>query len=550
MLARVADIARAARPSAAVRAGRRPATTSRVDVPRAGFDFGKLRIHAAPGEAHAERESDRAMQHSGRAPAAAPDAPLATVAVAGGRPLDDATRATLEPFFARRLDAVRVHDDARAARLARGHVAQAVTYGNHVFFDPARYSEASSAGRRLVAHEVAHVVQQCGQPHAPAPALAAQAVDSAVDVVTAVKEKLAQPDPIAGIGDPSAAFAILTAVTDDQVLLEALEALETEFLLDQLLAIVPNLPQADVDRVTAAMTAVKFAHAQQGAVSKSEIESFVSRVDGMPDDRRQRFVRHVMVAHGIDEGVLTQSLEGAEAMREMNDPSAASAPIAAATQAVQPAPWNPPGAQPIPFYIGNEAHRAIAQEYRVAHPGNLVFTNVIPISSILASWELLGNTVNRNLGASELAAMPDIADLTGRRLYEIKPLAALDLAVAEAKLYQRIFQRAGISMDLGPTTEPGTVGVVPAPAGVYIFESLKPGAITYQYRRAVLEPVPVREPAPARERSTSRWELPDLEFSLRPLTEEEKRALGLGVAAAAGAALLLLLVIVLLPVGA
>jgi hypothetical protein len=89
--------------------------------------------------------------------------------------------------------------------------------------------------------------------------------------------------------------------------------------------------------------------------------------------------------------------------------------------------------------------------------------------------------------------------------------------------------------------------VVPAPAGVYVFESPLPGAITYQYRRAKVAPVPVRAPqkAPAR----SRIKLPTLE--LRPLTDAELRQLGFNMAAVATVGLGLLLILVLLaPVGA
>ena len=116
-------------------------------------------------------------------------------------------------------------------------------------------------------------------------------------------------------------------------------------------------------------------------------------------------------------------------------------------------------------------------------------------------------------------------------------------------MYQRYFMRAGVPMTLGPTNEPGTKGIVPAPAGVYIFESPLPGAITYQYRRARVSPVPVRVPVRQTAPSRSRIQLP--RFELRPLTDAELRQLGFNLAAVATIGLGLILILVLLaPVGA
>ncbi|MGB0098280.1 MAG: DUF4157 domain-containing protein, partial [Solirubrobacteraceae bacterium] len=54
---------------------------------------------------------------------------------------------------------VRIHADAPAAASARALRANAYTVGEHIAFAPGRYEPDKVAGRRLLAHELAHVVQ-------------------------------------------------------------------------------------------------------------------------------------------------------------------------------------------------------------------------------------------------------------------------------------------------------------------------------------------------------------------------------------------------------
>lgn len=86
---------------------------------------------------------------------------------AGGVPLDAGLRAFFEPRFARRLGHVRLHTDAAAARRAREVRAAAFASGADVFFAEGRYAPWRPSGLRLLAHELAHVVQQTA-PHASA----------------------------------------------------------------------------------------------------------------------------------------------------------------------------------------------------------------------------------------------------------------------------------------------------------------------------------------------------------------------------------------------
>jgi Domain of unknown function (DUF4157) len=87
--------------------------------------------------------------------------PAASVAVPSrGQPLPSIHRAWLEPAFGADLGAVRVHHDAEAATAARAEHAHAFTAGRDIYFGQDRYDPHVQDGRHLLAHEVAHVLQQ------------------------------------------------------------------------------------------------------------------------------------------------------------------------------------------------------------------------------------------------------------------------------------------------------------------------------------------------------------------------------------------------------
>lgn len=81
---------------------------------------------------------------------------------APGQPIDADTRRYFEPRFHRDFGDVRVHTGPQAAESVRAINAVAYTVGRDVVFGAGRYAPASPAGRRLLAHELTHVVQQEG----------------------------------------------------------------------------------------------------------------------------------------------------------------------------------------------------------------------------------------------------------------------------------------------------------------------------------------------------------------------------------------------------
>ena len=81
---------------------------------------------------------------------------------APGQPLDGGARAFMESRFGHDFGGVRVHTDSSAAASARAVGAQAYTVGQNVVFGEGRYAPGTAAGKTLIAHELAHVVQQQG----------------------------------------------------------------------------------------------------------------------------------------------------------------------------------------------------------------------------------------------------------------------------------------------------------------------------------------------------------------------------------------------------
>ena len=127
-------------------------------------------------EQEADRVADQVMRmpepeaqvaaHSGPT-AAVPTVDAATENSIGslssrGSALPESVRSFMEPRFNADFSAVRVHTDAHAHELARTVNAQAFTVGRNVVFGSGYYAPQTDSGKRLLAHELAHVMQQSG----------------------------------------------------------------------------------------------------------------------------------------------------------------------------------------------------------------------------------------------------------------------------------------------------------------------------------------------------------------------------------------------------
>jgi hypothetical protein len=113
-------------------------------------------------------EEDSAMVSRKASGQAGTEVPASVHSALGssGAPLPASMRAFFEPRFGMDLGHVRVHTDGEAQQSARDVHALAYTVGSHVVFSADRYAPSTSHGQRLLAHELAHVVQHCRGPAA------------------------------------------------------------------------------------------------------------------------------------------------------------------------------------------------------------------------------------------------------------------------------------------------------------------------------------------------------------------------------------------------
>ena len=81
-----------------------------------------------------------------------------------GEPMDDGLREELSGKFGDSFHDVHFHTDAEAGELARSVDANAFTTGSDVYFAPGQFKPDAPEGKELIAHELAHVVQQRGAP--------------------------------------------------------------------------------------------------------------------------------------------------------------------------------------------------------------------------------------------------------------------------------------------------------------------------------------------------------------------------------------------------
>ena len=117
--------------------------------------------HAAVTGSPPQIQRLAAAPSTGEAKAAAP-ASVEPALASSGRSLEQALRADMEQRFGYDFSRVRVHSGAAAEQSARDVNAKAYTVGHDIVFGLGRFAPATHEGRRLIAHELTHVVQQSG----------------------------------------------------------------------------------------------------------------------------------------------------------------------------------------------------------------------------------------------------------------------------------------------------------------------------------------------------------------------------------------------------
>ena len=107
---------------------------------------------------HAHRREQRTQSEAATTRRVAPAS--ARAMPASGVPLEHGAREFMEGRFGHDFSRVRVHTDSTAAASAKSANAEAYTVGSNIVFGSGQYAPGSPSGRELLAHELAHVVQQ------------------------------------------------------------------------------------------------------------------------------------------------------------------------------------------------------------------------------------------------------------------------------------------------------------------------------------------------------------------------------------------------------
>lgn len=160
-----------------------------------GPDFSHVRSHTVDPRVDYEHEADQVADlvlQEGPASGAAAPTGASRATSSSGQPLDAGTRGWMESRLGHDFSRVRVHADANAVESARSLGARAYTVGPTIVFGAGQFAPETPSGRRLLAHELVHVMQQRAAP-----------VSSGAGIATSRVREMVQRQP----AGPSAAAA-------------------------------------------------------------------------------------------------------------------------------------------------------------------------------------------------------------------------------------------------------------------------------------------------------------------------------------------------------
>jgi len=135
----------------------KPGAVQKMDAPKEEEKPGAVQKMDAPKE-----EEKAPVQAKSDAPATVSPALSGQIESSSGRgrQLPDKTRAQMEQGIGADFSGVNIHTDEKAADMNRELGAQAFTHGQDIYFNNGKYNPDTSSGKRLLAHELTHVVQQ------------------------------------------------------------------------------------------------------------------------------------------------------------------------------------------------------------------------------------------------------------------------------------------------------------------------------------------------------------------------------------------------------
>ena len=116
--------------------------------PKCAVEPGKERGKTVQAKVNAEKTSEPTPEFQSR------------INTLNGRPLPESEQTFFEPKFGMEFSKIRIHTDSNAAQMAASIQAKAFTVGNDIGFGQGEYLPGTDSGRRLLAHELTHTVQQ------------------------------------------------------------------------------------------------------------------------------------------------------------------------------------------------------------------------------------------------------------------------------------------------------------------------------------------------------------------------------------------------------
>ena len=184
----------------------------------------------------------------------------ARIAAAGaeGRALPDTQRDFFEPRFGHRFDGVRVHSGPAAAAAASAAGAQAFTLRRSIYFGDGQYRPDSSSGRELLAHELAHTLQD--RPNV----VARRALNPTFDLPESDPAAGAHPEPSAGTNlDDLATLTAAGPTRGSTAVRDRFEPLDPAARTDALAALRRRLPASELGKTDALGEKVQESQAQE-----------------------------------------------------------------------------------------------------------------------------------------------------------------------------------------------------------------------------------------------------------------------------------------------
>jgi hypothetical protein len=268
----------------------------------------------------------------------------------GGEPLPASQRAFFEPRFGYDFSQVRVHTGAHAAESARAVKAMAYTVGQDLVFNQGQYAPESQDGKRLLAHELTHVVQQKNErglqrfPVRPVDPIHDPLLDEFSRDTGIPRDTATQHDPAYAAWLSVRSLDRLTV----EELLATLTSLEARGQLDTLIT---NSGVVSSPRYQRVMTAMQVVRQSRGVGANPQTALAMIAASGLPAAEQLAMVHYVRVpaTHGADQRRAiapggAAALPNADLAREIGyelDPSSRPAPA-------PPVPAGPPGAPPPP----------------------------------------------------------------------------------------------------------------------------------------------------------------------------------------------------------